>query len=53
MRGAYTWINTEVEEKVGLSARRPIRGGGAYRRRNTVGQERIKGGHASFRCHSV
>ena len=36
---AYRWSNTAVEEKVGLSAGRPIRGGGglgARRRRNTV-----------------
>ena len=42
MRGAYTWSNTSVKEKMGLSAGSlyagaPIRGGGgAYRRRNTV-----------------
>ena len=34
--GAYTWSNTSVKEKVGLSAEGPIRGGEAYRRRNTV-----------------
>ena len=28
MRGAYTWSNTSVKEKVGLSAKGPIRGGG-------------------------
>ena len=27
-RGAYTWGNTSVKEKVGLSAEEPIRGGG-------------------------
>ena len=36
MRGAYTWSNTSVKEKVGLSARGPVTGGGAYRWRNTV-----------------
>ena len=38
MRGrAYTWSNTRVKEKVGLSAEGPICAGGrAYRRRNTL-----------------
>ena len=27
-RGAYTWSNTSVKEKMGLSAGGPIRGGG-------------------------
>ena len=26
--GTYTWSNTSVKEKVGLSAEGPIRGGG-------------------------
>ena len=33
--GAYTWSNTSVKEKVGLSAEGPIHGG-TYRQRNTV-----------------
>ena len=28
MRGAYTWSDTTVTEKVGLSTEGPIRGGG-------------------------
>ena len=36
MRGAYTWSNTSVKEKVGLSVGGLYAGGGAYRRRNTV-----------------
>ena len=35
-RGTYTWSNTSVKEKVGLSAEGPIAGGGGAYRRNTV-----------------
>ena len=38
MRGAYTWSNGSVEEKVGLSVGESYTQG-AYRRRNTVSYE--------------
>ena len=36
MRGAYTWSNRSVKEKVDLSAGGLYLGGGAYRRKNVA-----------------
>ena len=47
-RGAYTWTNTSVKEKVHLSAEGPIHGGGG--RRNTVSESNKD---SKFECRSV